>query len=146
MPERLKTLLNKAEHALQNDETVVALLQLETAYAIDPLPRVKSKLAYCLAKERRQYKQAKALCLEALQEEPNNPDHYCQLSRIHLLAGQKQQAIKALRRGLKFKKHQLIIDELIRLGVRKEPICSSLPRDHIINRFLGVLLTKLGSR
>ncbi|NOR50061.1 MAG: hypothetical protein GQ530_03380, partial [Desulfuromonadales bacterium] len=48
--------------------------------------------------------------------------------------------------GLKFKRHQPIIDELIRLGARKEPIFSSLPREHILNRSAGVLLGKLGSR
>ena len=61
MSETISSLLQKAERALERDETVVALLQLEAAHAIEPLPGVKAKLAYCLAKERRQYKQARAL-------------------------------------------------------------------------------------
>jgi tetratricopeptide (TPR) repeat protein len=146
MPETISSLLQKAERALERDETVVALLQLEAAHVIAPLPGVKSKLAYCLAKERRQHKHARALCLEALNAEPNNPDHYYQLSRIHLLAGKKQAALKTLRKGLKFKRHQLIIDELNRLGFRKEPYFSSLSREHFLNRSAGILLAKLGSR
>jgi len=114
------------------------------AHAIEPLPKIKAKLAFCLAKERRQYQQAMALCREALQAEPDNPDHYYQLSRIYMVAGQKRQAIKSLRKGLKFKRHQPIIDELNRLGARKEPFFTSLPREHILNRSVGILFAKLG--
>lgn len=146
MSDTLNGLRRKGERALKNGDTLVALLQFEMAHAIDPLPSVKAKLAFCLAKERRQYKQAMALCREALQAEPDNPDHYYQLSRIYLIAGQKRQALKSLRKGLKFKRYQPIIDELIRLGARKTPVFSSLPREHIINRSAGILLAKLGSR
>ena len=87
-----------------------------------------------------------SLCREALQLEPDNPDHYYQLSRIHLITGEKRKAIKSLRKGLKLKRHQPIIDELFRLGARQEPVFLSLPRDHIINRTVGTLLTKIGLR
>ncbi len=146
MSETLNALLRKGERALQSDDTLVALLQFEMAHAIEPLPGLKSKLAYCLAKERRQYQQAMNLCREALQAEPGNPDHYYQLSRVYMVAGKKLQAIKSLRKGLKFKRYQPIIDELSRLGARKATVFSSLPREHIFNRSAGILLTKLGSR
>ena len=146
MSNTLNGLLLKGERALENGDTLVALVQFEMAHAIEPLPKVKAKLAFCLAKERRQYQKAMTLCREALQAEPDNPDHYYQLSRIYMVAGQKRQAMKSLRRGLKFKRHQPIIDELNRLGARKEPFFSSLPREHILNRSVGILFAKLGSR
>jgi tetratricopeptide (TPR) repeat protein len=146
MSDTFNALLRKGEQALKNGDTLVALLQFETAHAIQPLPGIKSKLAFCLAKERRQYQQAMNLCREALQAEPDNPDHYYQLSRIYLVAGQKRQAIKSLRKGLKFKRHQPIIDELNWLGARKEPVFATLPREHLLNRSVGILFTKLGSR
>ncbi len=146
MSETLNGLQRKGERALKNGDTLVALLQFEMAHAIEPLPGVKAKLAFCLAKERRQYKQAMALCREALQAEPDNPDHYYQLSRIYIVTEQKRQALKSLRKGLKFKRYQPIIDELTRLGARKTPVFSSLPREHIINRSAGILLAKFGSR
>lgn len=146
MSDTLDNLLHKGEQALRNGDTLVALLQFEMALAIRPLPGVKSKLAYCLAAERRQYQQAMALCREALNEEPDNPDHYYQLSRIYLVAGQKSQAIKSLRKGLKFKRYQPIIDELTRLGARKEAVFASLPREHFLNRSVGILLTKISLR
>jgi tetratricopeptide (TPR) repeat protein len=146
MSEILNDLLRKGESALQEDDTLVALLQFERAYAIEPLPGVKSRLAYCMAKERHQYQQAMALCQQALQEEPDNPDHYYQLSRIYVTAGKKGRAIKSLRKGLKFKRHQPSIDALNQLGFRKTPPFSSLPREHILNRIAGILLDQLGSR
>jgi len=146
MSDSLETLLKKGNRALQADDTLVALVQFERAHALHPDPDVKVKLAYCLAKERKQFQQAMALCREALAAEPDNPEHYYLLSRIYLVAGQKPQAIKALRRGLKFKRYQPIIDELNRLGFRRQPVFSALPRDHVLNRTAGILLSKLGSR
>ena len=87
-----------------------------------------------------------ALCQEALEEEPANPDHYYQLSRIYMTAGQKIRAIKSLRKGLKFKRHQPSIDALNQLGFRKTPVFSSLSREHILNRVAGMLLEQIGSR
>jgi len=146
MSETLESLLSKGDRALKTEDTLVALVQFEMAHAMDPRPAVKAKLAYCLAKERKQYQQAMALCREALEAEPDNPDHYYQLSRVYLVAGQKDKAIKSLRRGLKFRRHQPIIDELSRLGYRRPPIFGSLPRDHVLNRAAGILFAKLGSR
>ena len=146
MPDTLDALLNKGDLSLNADDTLVALVQFEMAHAIDPRPSVKAKLAYCLAKERKQYQQAMTLCRQALEAGPDNPDHYYHLSRVYLVAGHKNKAIKSLRKGLKFKRYQPIIDELIRLGYRRQPVFTSLSRDHVLNRAAGILVAKLGSR
>jgi len=146
MSDSLEALISKGDHALKTGDTLVAMVQFEMAHAIDPRPAVKAKLAYCMARERKQYQQAMALCREALEAEPDNPDHYYQLSRVYLVAGHKNKAIKSLRKGLKFRRHQPIIDELNRLGYRRPPIFTALPRDHVLNRAAGVLFAKLGSR
>lgn len=146
MSDNLHNLISKGNQALDTGDTLVALLQYETAHAIEPLPAIKSKLAFCLAVERREFQRAMLLCREALEAEPNNPEHYYQLGRVYMTAGQKRKAIKSLRKGLKFKRHQAIIDELTRLGARKPVVFKSLPRDHVLNRSVGILLSKLGSR
>jgi len=146
MSNSLEALISKGDRALKTGDTLVALVQFEMAHAIEPRPAVKTKLAYCLARERKQYQQAMALCREALEAEPDNPDHYYQLSQVYLVAGQKNKAIKSLRKGLKFRRHQQSIDELNRLGYRRPPIFTSLRRDHVLNRAAGILLAKLGSR
>ena len=146
MHEDLHSLISKGEKALASGETLVALVYFETAARLSPAPAIKSALAYCLARERQQYQKALALCREALGADPADPRHYYHLGRTYLLAGQKTQAIAAFRRGLKQQRYQPIIDELRRLGVRKPPVFTSLPRDHILNRSAGILLTRLGTR
>jgi tetratricopeptide (TPR) repeat protein len=99
-----------------------------------------------LAKERREFKEAADLCLAALKLEPAQAVHYLNLGRVYLAAGQKAAAIRALRRGVKFGKSRAIIEELKRLGIRKAPVVSSLPRNHPVNKHLGVLFKRLGVR
>lgn len=144
--EELPQLIAKGEKALAKGETLVAMMHFETVIGQCQLPIAQSALAYCLAKERRQYQRAFALCRKAIGAEPADPRHYYHLGRVHLLAGQKSLAIAAFRRGLKLRRYQPIIDELRRLGVRKPPVFSSLPRDHILNRTFGLFLTRFGTR
>jgi tetratricopeptide (TPR) repeat protein len=146
MHDDLHNLIAKGESALDSGETLVALMHFETAARLSNAPAIKSALAYCLARERRQYQKALGLCREALGAEPAEPRHYYHLGRIHLLANQKTQAITAFRRGLKHRRYQPIIDELRRLGIRKPPVFSTLPRDHLLNKSIGILLTRLGTR
>lgn len=146
MEDDLNSLITKGEKALANGETLVALMHFETAERIRPVPAVQSALAYCLASERKQYQRAIALCRQALEAEPAEARHYYHLGRIYLTTGQKPLAITAFRRGLKLKRYQPILDELRRLGVRKPPVFSSLPRDHFLNKSFGRLLTSLGTR
>lgn len=146
MHEELHDLLAKGEKALAGGETLVARMLFETVLRRREIPAAQSGLAYCLAKDQHKYQTAFALCRQALGAEPGEPRHYYHLGRIYLLAGQKPQAIAAFRRGLKLKRHQPIIDELRRLGARKPPVFSSLPRDHLLNKSFGLLLTRIGTR
>jgi tetratricopeptide (TPR) repeat protein len=146
MNDDLHNLIAMGEEALGRGETLVALVHLEKALRLQPLPAVQSALAYCVARERLQFQRAFALCRAALSAAPADPRHHYHLGRIHLLASQKPQAIAAFRRGLKLQRYQPIIDELRRLGVRKPPVFASLPREHFLNRTLGILLARFGTR
>lgn len=146
MAESYQALLEKGQKALQSGDTLVALVQFETAYQIEPTPGIKSRLAYCLASERHHMQKALNLCREALTAEPANPEHYYQLGRIYLLAARKNKAIASFRKGLKHRRYQPIIDELRKLGLRKEPVFTSLPRGHFLNRSFGRLMSILGAR
>lgn len=146
MDEELCNLIARGEKALAKGETLVALMHFETADQRGPVPAVQSALAYCLAKEKRQYQRAVTLCRQALEAEPAEARHYYHLGRIYLAAGQKPLAITAFRRGLKLRRYQPIVEELRRLGVRKPPVFSSLPRDHFLNKSIGLLLNRLGTR
>ena len=139
-------LVERGAAAAERGNTLDALFHLESALRYGSTPRLNSYLGYCLAKERREFKEAADLCLEALKLEPAQAVHYLNLGRVYLAAGQKAAAIRALRRGVKFGKSRAIIEELKRLGIRKAPVVSSLPRNHPVNKHLGLLFKRFGVR
>lgn len=139
-------LLSQGVRAIEQGNTMMALMHLEDAEKRGTSPALKSYLGFCLAKERRQFKRAIAMCREATTSEPMNSHFWLNLGRVCLLAGQKRPAIKAFRRGLKVNCNQQIVEELKRLGLRKTPVFSSLDRDHFLNRNVGKVLDSLRLR
>ena len=86
------------------------------------------------------------LCREAMEKEPENSVHYLNLGRIHLVAGDKQEAIRVFRNGLAYGLNQEIIGALDSIGTRSPLVFRSLSRKNPINKFLGIILRKLGLR
>jgi tetratricopeptide (TPR) repeat protein len=132
--------------AAEQGNTLEALFHLENAALFSSTPTLASYLGYCLARERRQYKKGAGLCLEALKEEPQQALHYLNLGRVYLAAGEKAQAIRTMRQGLRLGRNRLLLDELKKQGLRKQPVFRSLARGHPLNRHAGLLLTRLGMR
>ncbi len=132
--------------ALVWGNTRYALEQFRKLVAIERLPIYCSNLAYCLAKEKREFKQAIILCNEAIKKEPKNPAHFLNLARIYLLAGQKKDAIRFMRMGLRYGRNREIIAELEMLDVRKPPPIPFLKRENPTNKYLGIFLEKIGMR
>lgn len=157
--------VQKATAIIDWGDTLQGLIALEGAPApLRDLPVVRSYLAYCMAKERGQYREAIGLCEGALKAEPHNPAHYLNLGRIFLLTRHKTKAMETFRRGLsndavtgtaaaaestpeiRAKQQALILAEMRRLGIRRRPPFPSLPRDHALNRVVGKLLSRLQPR
>jgi len=133
----------KGMHSLQNGDPLAAMVSFDKAVKLDEQPVYKSFLAYCLARERGQVRQAIAMCEQALEKEPDNTLHYLNLGRIHLVAGNKPEAIRVFRAGLGQGMNHDIIAELDALGTRNPPIFSCLKRDHPLNRYLGIIFNRL---
>jgi len=147
MPDQeLNSLIRQGLAEIEKGNTVLGLLHFENAAKLDDSPLIRSHLAFCLAKERRQMQRAVTLCNEAMHEEPANPVHLLNLGRIYLLAGQKNRAIQAWRKGLRLGRNPQIVDELRRLGLRKPPVLKTLGREHPVNKYLGMVLQKMGMR
>ena len=142
----LVELVEKGVALAEQGNTLVALLHLEDAARLGSTPILNSYLGYCLARERRQFKQGASLCAEALAQEPEQVVHYLNLGRVYLAAGQKAMAIKTFRQGLKLGKNRPITEELNKLGIRKRPVLASIPRAHRLNKHLGLFFTRLGIR
>ena len=132
--------------ALNTGRAGEALDWFAKAVEEEKTPLACAYLAYCRAKEQRKYREAIALCTEALKEEPKNSEIYLSLGRVYLLAGQRKSAIRAFDLGLRYGKNPQIVNELILLGRRKAPPLPFLSRTNPLNRLLGKFLKKLGLR
>ena len=136
----------KGLEALKRDHVYLAMVCFEQAIHLERTPLTCSCLAYCLAKVRERYPEAVALAREAISREPENPTHYLYLGRIHILAKERKEAIEAMRQGLQHNMSAEIIRELDELGARKPAIFKGLSRRNPLNRWLGILLDRLGMR
>ncbi len=100
--------------------------------------------ALCLAEEERNFERALSLCLMAVEKEFYNPSIYLNLGRILLLNNQKGTAFKAFKKGLKFDDTNAEILSIVeKLGKRRRPVVSFLPRNNSLNRLLGILTSRL---
>lgn len=140
------TLLESAQSAMQEGDTRAAFEHLSALLAKERSPLVCSSLGFCIAREQRSFTDAVALCREAIKADPKNSVHFYHLGRVHLLAGDRGEAIRVFRLGLRQGKNNDIIKELNRLGTRRPPVISFLRRDNPLNKSLGILLKKLGYR
>ncbi len=143
---RAEELFLKGLHALDNEQIHLALAFFEQAATLERTPLHCSYLAYCLAKGRFQFPDAISLCREAIKAEPGNALHYFHLGRVYVAAGRRKRALGVLRRGLTCGDNAMILRELATLGERKRPVISSLPRSHPVNKYLGIMLKKIGLR
>jgi len=139
-------LFSRALDALAAGETPSALALLERALKLNDNRAWHSYLGYCIAKERGQVKKGSDLCRASLAFEPENPAHFLNLAKVHLVAGLKKEALEALRKGMSVGGSPAIISLLEQIGNRKPPVLSFLPRANPANRVLGLLLDKLGLR
>ncbi len=125
---------------------VTAFANLQKVPLQSRTPLVLSALALCMAEVKGAGKSVVNLCHEAIKKDPKNPEHYYRQGRILFLAGRKKDAIWVLRMGLRYGKHRGIIEALGAMGVRRSPPLGFLPRSNPLNKYLGILLTKINLR
>ena len=139
-------LFGRGLNALNSKDHLAAMVFFEKALLLENNPVYCSYFAFCLAKERGQYKKAIALCNEAIESEPDNSVHYLNLGKINELIGNKAEALQIFRQGLGRQPNPQIYAELDRLGARKPPVIRFLKRENPLNKHLGFILKKLGLR
>jgi tetratricopeptide (TPR) repeat protein len=146
MDESVNALTLQGVKALEQGNSLVALMHFETAAKKESTPIVMAYYGYCLVLERQEYRKGLSLCLQATEKVPNDSKLWLLLGRTCLQAGQKTAAMKAFRRGLKVGRNPEITAELRRLGMRKPPVIASLDRGHLLNRQLGKCFNWFGLR
>jgi len=132
--------------ALAAEDTLTALACLERALKLRDHPGWYSYLGYCIARERGQQRRGLELCLSALAMEPDNPVHLYNLGRVHLISGDKMEALRVLREGMAKGGSPELVRLLQTLGTRKPSLFPMLHRDNPLNKYLGLILSRLGLR
>ncbi len=97
-----------------------------------------SYFALCLALVQKKYKQAIDICKRALELEFYNGDHYANLARVYLAAGNRKKAFETVQAGRKVAPDHEDLTAVRRLlGVRARPSLPILDRKNPINVSLG---------
>lgn len=138
--------LEKGLAALENGHAYLALSCLEQAMASGKTPTLTSYHAYCLALTHKDMDRAVSLSREALLDEPDSPDICLNMGRTLLLAGRRDEAVRVFRFALTFFRDERLVAELEKLGARRKPLCPWLSRGHFVNKYGGLLLSRLGLR
>lgn len=139
-------LCQRALEALSAGDPQAALPLLERAFKVQDNQALHSYLGYCIAKERGQVRKGRDLCHASLEVEPQNPAHHLNLAKVHQIAGQKPEAIAALRKGMETGGSPEILALLNQLGTRKPPPIRFLSRDNPLNKWIGIALGRIGLR
>jgi tetratricopeptide (TPR) repeat protein len=132
--------------ALAADDTQLALASIEKALRLYDTPKWYSYLGYCIARQRGQHRKGLELCKESLAVEPDNSAHFLNLGRVYLAKGDKDEALRIWREGMAKGGSPELVQQLERLGTRNRPAIPVLARENLLNRYLGILLTRLGRR
>lgn len=73
------------------------------------------------------------------------PAFYLNIGRAYLASGDRKKALLAFRKGLHYDRYdQDLLDEMNALGVRRRPSLTGLKRSHPLNKYIGIILHRLG--
>jgi tetratricopeptide (TPR) repeat protein len=144
------TTINKriaeAIQVTRSEDYLRALTLFLDIYGTDDAPSLQSAkaavgLSYfglCLALVQKNYKTAVDLCRRAVELEFYNPDHFANLSRVYLAAGNRKRALETAESGLKdHPEHGPLLAARRAIGVRSRPPVPFLDRKHPVNVTLG---------
>jgi tetratricopeptide (TPR) repeat protein len=142
-------ILEQVVDAAENGSFQLASTFLSQAGQYVNSPLLQSYRAYCtagLTQDRRQQREAVIACQESIQRDPANSVHYLLQGRVLLLMGDRKNAVRVFKAGLKIAPNPKIIAEVKRIGIRKSEVFEKLDRNHPLNIYLGKLFSRLGLR
>ena len=115
------------------------------AYELKPEePRYASYCGLLLAMVMRKLKEAEKLCEGAIKPDCTAVELFYNLGRVYLMQGRREKALQAFRKGLQIDPDNTVIHrELENIGTRKKPFFTSLGRNNPLNRFAGMLRSRL---
>jgi tetratricopeptide (TPR) repeat protein len=131
--------------ALQAGRTLEALALFEAALELEqrlggrsPQARYLSYYGLCLAHQGNRPREGAEFCRQAITLEFFNADLFLNYGRVLILSERRKDAFDAFAKGLAVQaSHQDIKRELARMGWRRPPVLSFLPRENPVNVALG---------
>lgn len=142
----MPTPLEEAIAFARNDEFLRALTLFLDVYGTDDAPPIRtpkdanglSFFGLSIAVMQKKFKPAIDLCRRAIELEFYNGDHYANLARVYVAAGNRKKALETLEQGLKLvPEHEYLLEVRKSMGVRSRPAVPFLDRSHPINVTLG---------
>jgi hypothetical protein len=138
--------IDEAIRAAREEDFLRALTLFLDVFGTEDAPPIRtpkdasglSWFGLCLALVRKQMKPAIDLCRRAVELEFYNGDHYANLARVYIAAGNRKKAVETCEQGLKLvPEHDYLLAVRKSLGVRSEPALPFLARTNPINVSLG---------
>lgn len=123
-----------------------AMVAFESACRANPLDaRYTSYYGLSLALQSRRLKEAEALCAQATKIDFFRPELFYNLGRVRLLRKDRKGAFAAFKQGLSVKRDDARIQKaLAKLGKRRPPVFPFLSRRHALNKWAGIVVSRLG--
>jgi tetratricopeptide (TPR) repeat protein len=129
--------------ALQSFQRALQLLAFDGNLAVQP--QYLSHYGASLAGAAGRTQEGRRFCERSIQLEPYEPEHYLNLGLVHAMAGRRREALGAFARGLSIcPDHPRLQAEIGRMERRRFVPFPALPREHLLNRCLGKLLSAAG--
>lgn len=138
--------LELAIQAAREEDFLRALTLFLDVYGTEDAPPIRtpkdasglSFFGLSLAVMQKKFKPAIDLCKRAVDLEFYNGDHYANLARVYLTAGNRKKALETIEQGLKLAPgHDYLLEVRESMGVRSRPAVPFLDRSHPINVSLG---------
>src|SRR5215210_5717780 len=142
----MPTILEEAIQAAREEDFLRALTLFLDIYGTEDAPPIRtpkdaSGLSYfglAIAVMQKKFKPAIDLCRRAVELEFYNGDHYANLARVYIIAGNRKKALETVEQGLNIApEHEYLTAVRKSMGVRARPAVPFLDRSHPINVTLG---------
>lgn len=132
-------------------EALVCFRKLIAKYEEDRSADVPARLlsyyGLALALGEHRVKEGVSYCTTAIKKEFYHTEFYVNLARVYSIANRRYQAVSVLYKGLKIDTDDpVILEELQKLGIRRKPVLGFLGRGNVVNKYLGLILSRLQGR
>lgn len=140
-----QSLYNMALERIKRNNYRKALDMLIEALRISPgNATYLSAFGLCIAQVDRNYERGVQHCKQAIDTHPTDPGLYINLGKVYRLKGDNTSAYRNFLLAWELNRnHPGVAAELTRMGVRRPPFFTFLPRGNWCNRYLGMIRATL---